>query len=163
MQKMLENSILLWRKNVCVCLQVSLQEISSRSIYNNLSKNRAKLLPVFGHFSSEIMNDLSMTSTSRLKVDAKCVYQQWNWITVGNYFETPPADWVHGSLYFDPGKWIWTQGSDVVCILWKTDLEIFHAIQSGYVPLDELCLEFWGDFSHCFDWGLWGKSFIENT
>ena len=27
-------------------------------------------------FSSWIMNDLSMTFTSRLKVDAKCIYQQ---------------------------------------------------------------------------------------
>ena len=27
-------------------------------------------------FSSAIMNDLSMTFTSRLKMDAKCVYQQ---------------------------------------------------------------------------------------
>ena len=56
------------------------------------------------------MNDLFMTFTSRLKVDAKCVYQQWNWITVANYFGTPPADWVHGYLYFEPGAWIWTKG-----------------------------------------------------
>ena len=56
------------------------------------------------------MNDLFMTFISRLKVDAKCVYQQWNWITVANYFGTPPADWVHGYLYFEPGAWIWTKG-----------------------------------------------------
>ena len=43
-------------------------------------------------FVSAIMNDLFMTFTSRLKVDAKCVYQQSNWITVANYFGTPPAD-----------------------------------------------------------------------
>ena len=59
-------------------------------------------------FISAILNDLFMTFTSRLKVDAKCVYQQWNWITVANYFGTPPADWVHGCLYFEPGAWIWT-------------------------------------------------------
>ena len=53
------------------------------------------------------MNDLFMAFTSRLKVDAKCVYQQWNWITEGNYFGIPPADWVHGYLYFEPGAWIW--------------------------------------------------------
>ena len=56
------------------------------------------------------MNDLFMTFISRLKVDAKCVYQQWNWITVVNYFGTPPADWVHGYLYFEPGAWLWTKG-----------------------------------------------------
>ena len=61
-------------------------------------------------FSSAIINDLPMTFTSRLTVDAKCVYQQWNWITVANYFWTPPADWVHGYLYFEPGAWIWTKG-----------------------------------------------------
>ena len=61
-------------------------------------------------FVSAIMNDLFMAFTSRLKVDAKCVYQQWNWITVANYFGTPPADWVHGYLYFEPGAWIWTKG-----------------------------------------------------
>ena len=43
-------------------------------------------------------------------MDAKCVYQQWNWITVAKYFGTPPADWVHGYLYFEPGAWIWTKG-----------------------------------------------------
>ena len=74
-------------------------------------------------FVSAIMNDLFMTFTSRLKVDAKCVHQQWNWITVANSFGTPTADWVHGYLYFEPGAWIWTKGSDVTCKLWKTDLE----------------------------------------
>ena len=48
--------------------------------------------------------------TSRLKVDVKCVYQQWNWITVANYLGTPPANWVHRYLYFEPGAWIWTTG-----------------------------------------------------
>ena len=51
-----------------------------------------------------------MTLTSRLKVDAKRVYQQSNWITVADYFGTPPADWVHGYLYFEPGAWIWIKG-----------------------------------------------------
>ena len=60
-------------------------------------------------FSSAIMNDLSTTFTSRLKLDAKCVYQQWNWITVANYFGTHlpshplPADWAHGLSVF----WAW--------------------------------------------------------
>ena len=61
-------------------------------------------------FFSAIINDLFITFISRIKVDAKCVYQQWNWITVANYFGTPPADWVHGYLYFEPGAWIWTKG-----------------------------------------------------
>ena len=43
-------------------------------------------------FIGAIMNDLFMTFTFRLKVDAKCVYQQSNWITVANYFGTPPPD-----------------------------------------------------------------------
>ena len=60
--------------------------------------------------SSAIMNDLSMTFTSGLKVGVKCIYQQWNWITVANYFGTPPDGWVHGYLYFEPGAWIWTKG-----------------------------------------------------
>ena len=61
-------------------------------------------------FSRAIMNDLFMTFTSRLKVDAKCVYQQWNWTTLANYFGTYTADWVHWYLYFEPGAWIWTKG-----------------------------------------------------
>ena len=60
-------------------------------------------------FSNAIMNGFSMTFTSRLKVDAKCFHQQWNWITVANYFGTRPADWVHGYLYFEPGAWIWAK------------------------------------------------------
>ena len=51
-----------------------------------------------------------MTFTSRLKLDAKCVYQQWNCITVANSIGTPPADWVHGYLYFEPGAGTWKKG-----------------------------------------------------
>ena len=83
--------------------QVRLQEIPSGSIYK---KNRLKIEQncrlFWDIFSSAIMNDLFMTFTSGLKMDAKCVYQQWNWITVANYFGTPPADWVHGYLF-----WAW--------------------------------------------------------
>ena len=61
-------------------------------------------------FSSAIMNDSFMTLTPRLKVDVKCVSQQWNWITVTNYFGTPPANWVHGYQYFEHGTWVWTKG-----------------------------------------------------
>ena len=75
-------------------------------------------------FSGAIINNLFMTFTSRLKVDAKCVYQQWNWITVANYFRTPQViermgirvlSLTHGS---EPMR------SDVICILWKSYLEI---------------------------------------
>ena len=85
-------------------------------IYKSSSKSRAKLSLVFFFFfridifSSVIMNDLLMAFTSRLKVDAKCVHQRWNWITVANYLGTPLGDWVHGYLYFEPGAWIWTKG-----------------------------------------------------
>ena len=42
------------------------------------------------------------------------------------------------------------RGSDVICILRKTDPEIFLKIQLGHVPLDGLCLEFFRDFSDFF-------------
>ena len=74
------------------------------------SKNRAKLSLVFWLFSSAIMNDLFVTFKTKLKMDVKCVYQQWNWITAANYFGTPPANWVHGYLYFEPGARISTKG-----------------------------------------------------
>ena len=74
-------------------------------------KNRAKLLACFFDiFSSAIMSDLTMTFTSRHKMDAKCANQQWNLIRVANYFGTPPADRVHGYLSFEPGALIWTKG-----------------------------------------------------
>ena len=81
-------------------------------------------------FSSAIMNDLSVTFTSGLKVDAKCVYQPWNWITVANYFGTPPQliecmgicilSLAHGSEQ---------RGSDVIC-------EFFRDFSSSFF--------FWG-------------------
>ena len=81
-------------------------------------------------FNSAIVNDLFMTFTSRLKVDAKCVYQQWNWITVENYFGTSPADWVHWYLYFEPSAWIWTKGFR----------RYSHIVKnwSGYFPLNSI-------------------------
>ena len=63
-----------WGKIEFTTRQLRLQEIPSGSIYKNSSKNRAKLSLVFWDIlSSAIMNDLSMTFTSRLKMDAKCV------------------------------------------------------------------------------------------
>ena len=73
-------------------LLVRLHEIPSGLIYKYSSKNRASCRLFFDIFISTIMNDLFMTFASRLKVDAKCVYQQWNWIAVANYFGTTPAD-----------------------------------------------------------------------
>ena len=61
-------------------------------------------------FSGAIMINLTMTLTSRLKMDAKCANQQRNWTRVVNYFGTPPADGVHRHLCFEPGTWIWTMG-----------------------------------------------------
>ena len=52
------------------------------------------------------MNDLTMTFTFRLKMDAKCANQQLNWNIVANYLGTPPADWEHWYLCFEPGAWI---------------------------------------------------------
>ena len=102
-----------------VCVWMCLQLISNCSLWSDYRKSlpddfiriRLKIeqnCRLFSDiFNSAIMNDLFMTFISRLKVDAKCVYQQWNRITVANYFGTPPADWVHGYLYFEPGAWIW--------------------------------------------------------
>ena len=59
-------------------------------------------------FNSVLMNDLTTTLTSRLKMDAKCA-NQWNWIRAATYFGTSPADWVHGCLCFEPGAEIWTK------------------------------------------------------
>ena len=60
--------------------EVRLQEIPSGSIYKKSSKNRANLSLFWVFFvdifSSAIINYLVITFTSRLKVDAKCVYQQ---------------------------------------------------------------------------------------
>ena len=64
---------------------VRLQEIPSGSGYKNSSKTREELslvfclfvcLFVFDIFSSAVMNDLTMTFTARLKMDAKCASQQ---------------------------------------------------------------------------------------
>ena len=72
------------------------------------------------------MNDLSMTFTSRVKVDARYVYQQWNCITVANYFWDTPCWLSAWYLYFEPGAWTWTKGfRHYLHILWKTDLEFF--------------------------------------
>ena len=49
-------------------VQARLQEIPSGSIYKDLSKNIAKLALFLDIFSSAIMDDLSMTFTSRLEV-----------------------------------------------------------------------------------------------
>ena len=56
--------------------QVRLKEILSGSIYKNSSKNRGKLSLVLRHFSSAITNDLTMTFTSRLNIDAKSANEQ---------------------------------------------------------------------------------------
>ena len=51
---------------------VRLQEILSVSSYENSSKNREKNRLFFDIFSGAIMNDLTMTFTTRLKMDSKC-------------------------------------------------------------------------------------------
>ena len=71
-----------------------------------IEKNSRSFLYIF---NSAVMNDLTMTFTSRFKMDAKCANQQCNRIRVADNFWTPPADWVHGYLYFEPGAWIWTK------------------------------------------------------
>ena len=93
------------------CLVVAIWSDYRKSLPGNFIRIRLKIEQNYrlylDIFFSAIINDLFITFISRIKVDAKCVYQQWNWITVANYFGTPPADWVHGYLYFEPGAWIW--------------------------------------------------------
>ena len=119
----------------------------------------------FDIFSSGIMN-LSMIFTSRLKVDAKCVYQQWNWITEANCFGTPPADWVHGYLYFEPGAWIWTKGFRCYLLIvknWSGNFSL-NSIRVCALrwPLPGFFWWFFFFFFFFFEGGLWGKSFIGN-
>ena len=64
------------RRSVNPVTKVRLQEIPSGSVYKNSSKIERNCRLFWDIFSSAIMNDLFMTFTSRLKVDAKCVYQQ---------------------------------------------------------------------------------------
>ena len=72
-----------------VPLVVKLHEILSGSIRLKIEQKCRLFLDIF---SCAIINDLSITFTSRLKVDAKRVYQRLNWIREANYFGTPPAD-----------------------------------------------------------------------
>ena len=122
-----------------------LQAIPFGSSYKKSSKNRANCRLFLDSFSSVIMNDLTMPFTFRFKMDAKCTNQQWIWIRVANYFGTPPADWVHGFLCFEPGVWIWTDGFRrlFALLLWRKISGIFFIeIQPGYVPLNAVCLDF---------------------
>ena len=107
-------------------------------------------------FSSAIMNELFTTFTSRLKVDAKCVYQQWNWMTVVNYFGTPPADWVHRYLYFEPGTWIWTKGFRRYLHIVKNWFRNFSLDSSRVRALEWPLL---GIFSGYF-WFFWGANHL---
>ena len=98
-------------------------------------------------FSSAIMNDFFMTFTSRLKGDAKCVYQQWNWITVANCFGTPPAGWVHGYLHFEPGAWICTKGfRRYLHIVTKLTWKFFFKFNQGTCPSMAFAWNFSGFF-----------------
>ena len=54
-----------------------------------IEKNSRSFLYIF---NSAVMNDLTMTFTSRFKMDAKCANQQCNRIRVADNFWTPPAD-----------------------------------------------------------------------
>ena len=53
-------------------MQVRLQEIPSGSSFKNSAKNSENLLLVLDISISTKMKDLTMTFTSRLKMDAKC-------------------------------------------------------------------------------------------
>ena len=83
-------------------------------------------------------------------------YQQWNWITVSNYSGIPPADWVHGYLYFEPGAWIWTKGVPTLfalCekLIWK----FFFKFKQGTCPWMAFA---WIFFFLGFFWFFWGGS-----
>ena len=79
MQKMLENGILLRKKKKKNVLCVYMSDYR-KSLPGDLIRIRLKIEQncrlFLDIFISAIMNNLFMTFTSRLKVDAKCVYQQ---------------------------------------------------------------------------------------
>ena len=107
-------------------------------------------------FSSTIMNDLFMIFTSRLKVDAKCVYQQSNWMTVANYFGTTPAAECMGICILSLAHGSEQRGSDVICVKnWSG--KFFFKFNQGICP--------WMAFAWIFFWiflVVLGKSFIGN-
>ena len=149
----------------CPCPSISpLWSDYRKSLPGDFIKIRLKIeqkCPLFlDIFSSAIMNDLFMTFISRLKVDAKCVYQQWHWITVVNYFGTPPADWVHAVF------WAWRMDLNkgvptLFAYCEKTDLDFFFKFNQGGT-LGWPLLGIFSGFFFFLEGGLWGKSFIGN-
>ena len=108
------------------------------------------------------MNDLSMTFTSRLKVDAKCVYQQWNGITIANYFGAPPSwlsVWV--SVF-----WAWrmdlNKGISMLfayCEEKKLIHKFYFKFNQGTCPWMVFACNFFGIFlkKKNFEGGQWGQ------
>ena len=85
-------------------------------------------------------------------------------MTVTNYFGTPPADWVHGYLYFGPGAWIWTKGFRRYLHIVKNWSGKFSLNSTRVRALGWPLLGFFPGFFvvDFFEWGLWGKSFKGN-
>ena len=103
---------------------IRLQEILSGSSYTFSSKIEENCPLFLNNYSIAIMNDLTMTFTSRLKMNAKCANQQWNWIRVVNYFGTPPPDWMLGLYVLSLVRGSELRGSDVYLhtvkqMIWK--------------------------------------------
>ena len=118
-RKMLENGILLWTKNV---LRVNRSDYRKYlpgqfiRIRLKIEQNCRLFLDIF---ISAIMNDLFKTCTSRLKVDANVFISSeigLRWRTILGHPQLIECilSLAHGSEQ---------RGSDVIFILWKTDLE----------------------------------------
>ena len=76
---------------------------------------------------------------------------------MANYFGTPPADWVRGYLYFEPGAWIWTMGVSTLfayCekLIWK----FFFKFNQGTCPWMTFAWNFFRIF-----WFFWGGSVVQ--
>ena len=144
--EILENGILSWRKKMYVCLQVRQQEIPSESFYTKLSKNRQNCRLCLDTFSSAIMNNFTMTFTSRLKMDANCASQQWNWIRVGTILGHPQLVECMGICVLSLAHVSELRGSDVICILWKNIWTFFFKFSQGTCLWNAFAWIFFGIF-----------------
>ena len=104
---------------------VRLQEIPSGWLYKNLSKNRAKLSLVFGHFyqcdNEWFVHDFYIQAKGGCQMCLSAVKLDHS----GELFWDTQLTECMGICILSLAHWSEQRGSDVICILWKTDLEIF--------------------------------------
>ena len=131
--------------------RVTQQEIPSATSYKNSFENREKLSFVFG-LSWQCGNEW-FKHDFYIQVQDGCQMckSAVNWIRVSNKSGIPPADWVYGSLCFEPGAWIWTKGFrrlSAFCekIIWN----VFFKFSHGTCPWMAFAWNFSGFFLDIF-------------